>query len=131
MTLVVAADPEKIMTDYLYGLVGTVPEAAGYSVGTTIQAGVTPVKAIRVQLSGGSPEGRTHTRPILDIRVWADGTTKTEGTAKKLARTLLGCIERDFRCRVFATPVPLPDPADRTKVHVLFSVELLTRGVTA
>ena len=30
---------------------------------------------------------------------------------------------------VFAAPVPLPDPVDPSKVHTLFTVRLLTRGV--
>lgn len=129
MTLVVAADPEKTLTDYLHGLLGTVAELSGYSVGTTVQPGTTPSKAIRVQLTGGSDEGRTHSRPILDIRVWADGTQKTEADAKEVARILHGMIRRDFRARTFNSPVPLPDPADPTKTLVLFSVELLRAGV--
>lgn len=129
MPLVVDEDPEKALADYLYALLPSVTEATGYSVGTEAQPGVTPTRAIRVHLTGGSTEGPTHSRPILDVRVWADGTVKTKPAAKQLARILHGYIRRDLRCRTFAVPVVLPDPADPSKVHVLFSVELLRAGV--
>lgn len=129
MPLVVQPDPERLLTDYLYGLLPTIAAAQGYTVGTRITSGVTPVHAVRVRLIGGTDEGRTHSRPRLDVRVWADGTSATEHEAKAVARELHGHIVKDFRCATFALPIPLPDPADSSRVHVLFSVELLTRGV--
>lgn len=129
MALVTAVDPERVLTDYLFALLPSLPAAAGYTVGTEIAPGVTPVNAVRVKLIGGVDEGRTHTRPRLDVRVWADGSSASEGAAKALARTLLGAMQRDLRCRIFALPVPLPDPANPARVHVLFSIELLTKGI--
>lgn len=129
MPLVVDEDPEKALADYLYALVPDLSQASEYSVGTEVAPGVTPTRAVRVHLTGGSTEGPTHSRPILDVRIWADGTVKTKPAAKQLARILHGHIRRDFRCRTFTYPVALPDPVDPSKVHVLFSVELLRAGV--
>lgn len=129
MPTVVHGDPERLLTDYLFTLLPTLPIAAGYTVGTQLSPGVTPTHAVRVRLIGGTDEGRTHSRPRLDIRVWADGTSATEAEAKALARTLHGHIVNDFRCATFAVPVPLPDPANPARTHVLFSVELLTKGI--
>lgn len=128
MPTVVAADPELILTTYLAGLLPTLPTAAGYSVGTRITAGITPTHAVRVRLVGGTDEGRTHSRPRLDVRVWADGRAASESEAKALARLLHGHIVNDLRAATFAVPVPLPDPADPARVLVLFTVELLTKG---
>lgn len=129
MTLVVQQDAEKYLTDYLFTLLPSIPQAAGYSVGTRVKDNVTPVNAIRVRLIGGVTEQRVSARPRLDVRVWASGDAATESAAKTLARILHGCIERDLKARTFAVPVPLPDPADPSKTLVLFSVELLTKGV--
>lgn len=129
MPTVVQRDAERVLTDYLYTLLPTLPSASGYTVGTQITAGVTPTHAVRVRLIGGTDEGRTHSRPRIDIRVWADGTSASEAEAKALARELHGHILNDFRCATFAVPVPLPDPANPARTHVLFSVELLTKGI--
>jgi len=57
--------------------------------------------------------------------VWGDGT---EANRSRTARLLLAHLNKQFRCRQFAAPVPLPDPADNTKTLTLFTVELLLRG---
>lgn len=129
MPTVTQVDAEKVLTDYLFALLPSITEAAGYTVGTQVAPGGTPSKAIRVRLIGGNTEQRIGSRPRLDVRVWADGTASTEGAAKTLARILLGRIERDLKCRTFTSPIPLPDPADPAKVLVLFTVELLLKGV--
>lgn len=131
MPAIEQADAEKLLTDWLYALVtaGTeIPALAGWSVGTTIKPGVTPLNAIRVRTVGGVEEQRVADRPRLDIRLWGDGSYMTEGGVKRNARALLARIRRDFRCTVALDPIALPDPADQTKTHVLFTVELLTRG---
>lgn len=129
MPLVTQMDVEKQITDYLAALKATVSEISSYSVGTRVEPGVTPVNAMRVRLVGGVSEGRTHARPRVDFRFWGDGTAKGEAAVKAAARKVLAHLERDFRLSVFAEPVPLPDPADASRIHVLFTIELLTRGV--
>lgn len=129
MPAVTQVDPEKVLVDYLFALLPSIPEAAGYSVGTKVAPNTTPVKAVRVRLVGGVTEARVAARPRLDVRLWGDGSAAGEGAVKKLARILHGRIQRDFRCTTFASPVPLPDPADQSRGLVLFTVELLLKGV--
>lgn len=123
-------DSEKLLTDWLYALIAAVEIAglAGWSVGTVVEDGVTPTNAVRVRVVGGVDEQRVADRPRLDLRFWGDGTYKTEGDVKRNARAVLARIRRDFRAVVALDPIALPDPADRTKTHVLMTVELLTRG---
>ena len=129
MPLVVQADPLRVMTDYLAATVPTVTDPTGFTfAGTDVPPGKTPSFEVRTRLTGGVTEGRTHNRPRLDVLVWADGHTKTQGAALKMAQTLLGMVQRDLRTSVFASPVILPDPADSSKRLALFTIELLTRG---
>lgn len=128
MTAVTQVDPELFLVNYLRALLPSIPQAAGYTIGTRVEPGITPAKAVRVRLVGGVTERRVAARPRLDVRIWADGSPATEGAAKTLARILHGRIEADLKCHTFASPIPLPDPADPAKVLVLFTVELLLRG---
>ena len=129
MPLVIQADALKLMADYLATKVPSVTDPAGFAFGgTDLPAGVTPTHKVITRLTGGVTEGRTHDRPRLDVLVWADGTVKTQGSALKMARTLLGMAQRDMRTRVFASPTILPDPADASKRLALFTIELLTKG---
>ena len=130
MPAVEQVDAEKLLTDWLFTLVsGTeIPGVSGWSVGTTIKPGATPTNAIRVRTNGGVEEQRVADRPRLDVRLWGDGSYMTEGAVKRNARALMARIRRDFRATVFLDPIALPDPADTTKTHVMFTVELLTRG---
>ena len=130
MPAVEQVDAEKLLTDWLFTLVsGTdVPGVSGWSVGTTIKPGTTPANAIRVRVVGGVEEQRVADRPRVDVRLWGDGSYMTEGAVKRNARALMARIRRDFRATVFLDPIALPDPADTTKTHVMFTVELLTRG---
>ena len=125
MPLVIPADPEKVVVDFIHDLIPTLPDLNGWTVSTVIPAGVTPVKRIAVRSIGGSDEQVVADRPRVDIRVWGDGT---EANRSRIARLLLAHLRRQFRCRVFASPVPLSDPADNTKMLTLFTVELLLRG---
>lgn len=125
MPLVVPADPERTVVDFIHDLIPTLPDLAGWSVSTIIPAGVTPTKRIAVRSIGGSDEQVVAARPRVDIRVWGDGT---EANRSRVARLLLAHLQRQFRVSVFASPVPLPDPADNTKTLTLFTVELLLRG---
>ena len=125
MPLVVPADPEKVVVDFIHDLIPTLPDLSGWVVSTIIPAGKTPSKRIAVRSVGGTDEQVVADRPRVDIRVWGDGT---EANRSRTARLLLAHLRRQFRCRVFASPVPLPDPADNTKTLTLFTVELLLRG---
>lgn len=126
MPLVVPADPEKTVVDFIHdSLIPTLPDLSGWTVSTVIPAGTTPVKRIGVRSIGGSGEQVVADRPRVDVRVWGDGT---ESSRSRVARMLLAHLQKQFRCRIFASPVPLPDPADNTKTLTLFTVELLLRG---
>jgi hypothetical protein len=131
MPAIEQVDAEKLLTDWLFTLVSgsEVPGISGWSVGTTIKPGTTPANAIRVRTIGGVEEQRVADRPRLDVRFWADGSYVTEGALKRNARAVMARIRRDFRATVVLDPIALPDPADSTKTHVMFTVELLTRGV--
>jgi hypothetical protein len=130
MPAIEQVDAEKLLTDWLFTLVsGTdVPGVSGWSVGTTIKPGTTPTNAIRVRTVGGVEEQRVADRPRLDVRLWGDGSYLTEGAVKRNARAIVARIRRDFRTTSVLDPIALPDPADTTKTHILFTVELLTRG---
>jgi len=125
MPLVTPADPEKVVVDFLYGLTQTLPDLSGWNVSTKIPDGQTPVKRVAVRSVGGTDEQIVADRTRVDVRVWGDGT---EVNRSRTARLLLAHLRRQFRCRLFAAPVPLPDPADNTKTLTLFTVELLLRG---
>lgn len=133
MPAVEQVDAKKLLVDWLRALInqGTVSEIEGWTVGTVVAPGKTPAKFVQVRGVGGVPEQRVADRPRLDLRFWDDGSYLTEGTVERAARKVLARMRRDFRCRVVANPVALPDPADTTKTHVLMTVELLTRGIQA
>ena len=133
MPVVVPLDAERALTDFVEtvitgGYLPTPPTGSAWKRGTTIKPATTPVWFIQVRQIGGEDAGRVAERPLLDVRVWADGTAATEATRSLAARVLLARIRQAFPCNVFALPVPLPDPADPSKVHTLFTVQLLTRG---
>lgn len=130
---VIQADAEKLLTDYVKTLIDgnnlpAPPAGQVWKRGTVVTPGVTPVWFIQVRMIGGEEEQRVASRPLVDVRVWADGTNATDSTRSLAARTLLAYIRERFPCRVFAQPVPLPDPADGSKIHTLFTVQLLTKG---
>lgn len=134
MPVVVPADAEKLMTDFTLSVIEAghlpaPPTGSAWKRGTTIKPATTPTWFVQVRQIGGETEGRVAERPLLDFRVWADGTPATEATRSLAARILLARIRQAFPCNVFALPVPLPDPVDPSKVHTLFTVQLLTRGV--
>lgn len=133
MPAVVQQDPEKILTDLIAtiitaGHLPTPPSGSTWKRGTRVTPGVTPQWFIQVRAVGGESDTRVTERPLVDVRVWADGSAATEATRSRAARILLARIRQALPCRVFATPVPLPDPADPSKVHTLFTVQLFTRG---
>lgn len=133
MAVVIPSDAEKLVTDAVKAVIdaGALPTApSGWKRGTTVAPGVTPTWFIQVRMIGGEDEQAVATRPLVDVRVWADGTSATEGARSLAARTLLGHLRTRFPCRVFALPVPLPDPADPSKIHTLFTVQLLAKGVS-
>jgi hypothetical protein len=125
MPLVIPADPEKVVVDFIHDLIPTLSDLTGWTVSTKIPDGQTPVKRIGVRSIGGSDEQVVADRPRVDIRVWGDGT---EANRSRVARLLLAHLRKQFRVSLFAAPVPLPDPADNTKTLTLFTVELLLRG---
>jgi hypothetical protein len=134
MPVVVPIDDEKLLTDFIQtviagGYLPTPPVGTSWRRGTVIAPGVTPTWFIQVRKIGGEDAGRVADRSLMDVRVWADGTIATEATRSLAARVLLARIRQKFPSNVFAQPVPLPDPADPSKVHTLFTIQLLTRGV--
>jgi hypothetical protein len=134
MPVVVQQDPEKILTDFVKtvidaGYLPTPPAGSAWKRGTTVAPGVTPQWFIQVRMVGGESDSRVSERPMVDLRVWTDGTAATEATRSSAARILHARIQQAFPCRTFSLPVPLPDPVDPSKVHTLFTVQLLTRGV--
>ena len=136
MPVVVPADAEKLLTDFVQtviagGYMPAPPAGQSWKRGTRVSAGITPTWFVQVRLIGGTDEQTVGDRPLLDVRVWTDGTAATEATRSLAARVLLGRIRARFGCRVFAMPVPLPDPVDPSKVHTLFTVQLLNRGSQA
>ena len=133
MPVVVPADAERLLTDFVLtvidaGHLPAPPPGKAWARGTTLKPNVTPQWFVQVRMIGGEDAGRVAERPLVDVRLWADGTAATEGARSQAARVLLARIRQAFPCNVFALPVPLPDPVDPSKVHTLFTVQLLTRG---
>ena len=132
MPAVVPADAERVVTDAVKAVIdsGALPAAPnGWKRGTTVTPGVTPTWFVQVRMIGGEDEQVVASRPLVDVRVWADGTRATEGVRSLAARTLLGYLRAALPLRVFALPVPLPDPADPSKIHTLFTVQPLLKGI--
>ena len=133
MPAVIPADAEKTITDRVKVIIDAgqfpVPPAGkAWKRGTLVTPGVTPTWFIQVRMIGGEDEQVVASRPLVDVRVWADGTSATEGVRSLAARTLLARIRQAIPCRVFALPVPLPDPADTSKIHTLFTIQPLLKG---
>jgi len=133
MPVVVPADSERLLTDLIKtiidgGYLPTPPTGSAWKRGTVLEPNVTPRWFVHVRMVGGEDAGPVAERPLLDVRVWTDGTPATEATRSQAARILLARIRQALPCRVFALPVPLPDPADPSKTLTLFTVQLLTRG---
>lgn len=128
MPVVVPADADKVVVDYLYDLMPKLADTKGWKVGTRISAGQNPTNFVQVKTIGGGDEQIVASRPRVDIRVWADGTINTEGQRKRVARMLLACLQKRFRCKVFAAPIDVPDPANDSREITLFTVELILRG---
>ena len=133
MPVVEQQDAQQMLADFVAEVIaaGYLPTpAAGqaWRRGTRVEPGKTPTWFIQVRLVGGSDEQRVAQRPLVDLRVWADASALAEFTALKAARVLHARIRQRFPCSTFAVPVPLPDPVDNTRMHALFTVQLLTRG---
>lgn len=128
--VVVSVDPERVITDALPAILLRLPQPSRWTYGTLVEAGVTPSWYIRVQAIGGTGEGVVAQRPIVDVRLWTDGTVASKGVESLAARTLLAHLMRATRCRTVAVPVQLPDPSDSARLHTLMSVQLYTKGTT-
>lgn len=128
MPVVVPADAEKAIVDVIHDtLIPSLPDLSGFTVGTVMAAGVSPKNYIRVRtIGGGSADYAERTR--VDVMVWTDGTIGTEAKRGRISRLLMAHLRKNLRCKIFATPIPLPDPADPTKTISLFTVELLLKG---
>lgn len=124
--LITYPDAELAVVGYLRTVL---PELtpAGYKIGTKVAPGVTPTRYVQVRQSGGDDLRRVAARPRVDVRVWSDGADDNESMAN--ARHLHARARQRFSAVTFAAPVQLPDPADNTRNHVLFTIELLLRGV--
>lgn len=129
MPAIVPDDAEKRVVDVIHDkLIPALPELVGYTVGTVVPAGVTPKNFVQVRTIGGTDAAVVADRVRVDVRVWADGTIATEAARSRTARTLLGHLRKFLPCKVFASPIALPDPADNTKNLTLFTIEVLLRG---
>lgn len=124
--LVTYPDAELVVVGYLRTLLPDLVPAT-YKIGTKVAPGVTPTRFIRVRQVGGDDLQRVAGRPRVDVQVWSDGTDDNESMS--IARTLHARLRQRFSAATFALPVQLPDPADATRNHVLFTIELLLRGV--
>lgn len=124
----IPADAEKRVVDLIHDrLIPSVSALAGFTVGTRVAPGKTPTNFIRVRNIGGTSESYAE-RWRVDVMVWTDGSIGSEAQRNRTASILLACLRKYLRCTVFATPIPLPDPADNTKTMSLFTVELLLKG---
>ena len=133
MPAIIPADAERLMTDRVQAVIDAEhlpapPAGSAWKRGTIIAPNKTPQWFVHVRMVGGEDLGPVAERPLVDVRVWTDGTPATEATRSLAARVLLARIRQALPCRVFALPVPLPDPADPSKTLTLFTVQLLTRG---
>lgn len=132
MPLVIPADPELVVVNFIHDeLIPSLSDLTGWTVSTRVPDGQTPRRHIGVRSVGGSDEQFVADRYRIDVRVWADGTVSTEVERSRVARMLLAHLRRRFRARLFASPVPLPDPVDPTKTLTLFTIELLLKGTQA
>ena len=133
MPVVVPADAEQVVLARVKQLITAAvlpapPTGKAWTASKTVPDGVTPSWFIQVRVVGGESAGEVADRALVDVRVWADGTSATEGVRSLAARTLLARIRQAIPCRVFALPVPLPDPADTSKIHTLFTIQPLLKG---
>lgn len=126
--VVVMQDAEQFTIDYLQGLLPGLSQLAGYKVGTKVTPGTTPRMFVQVRKIGGDEEQRVAERARIDIRVWDDNQPGSDAARMRNARILLAHMRRDLGCRVMAVPVNLPDPADPTVLHTLFTIEPIIRG---
>lgn len=130
--VVVPVDAEKLVVDCIHDqIIPNITDLAGFTVGTVMGAGVTPKNFIHIRSIGGVSDGFVADTNRVDVRVWCDGTIGTESKRNRVARMVLAHLRQKLRAKVFASPVPLPDPADPTKTLTLFTIELFLRGRSA
>ena len=130
--VVVQPDVEKMLVAFTLTRLSLLPDppaGSSWDVRTVVPAGVSPKWFIQVRDVGGAGDGRLVERPLVDFRMWADGTAATEATRSQAARRLLAELRAQYASsRTITRPTPLPDPVDPSKVHTLFTVQLLIKG---
>lgn len=127
--VVVPADPELVLSGWAHTTLPTLSDTAtGWTTGTRQPVGVTPTNTVLFRCIGGVDDNIVMTRYRVDVMVWGTGKPGDEGRRNRIARTLFACMQREFRCTLFAAPVSVPDPADSTKTLTMFTVEILLRG---
>jgi hypothetical protein len=124
--LVVMKDAEQVVVNYLRSVIGTDSNLTGYTVGTKVASGMTPKMFLQVRKIGGDRFQRIAERPRLDVRVWDQAGADFK--RMQTARRALAHLCTDLGCAVMAEPVNLPDPADPTIDHTLFTVEPVLKG---
>jgi hypothetical protein len=127
--VVLMQDAEQYMAGYVRDLIAATPQLAGYKVGTTVAAGTTPKLYVQVRKIGGTEDQGLNERARVDLRVWGDNQPGGDYERMQTARVILAHIRRDLNPPVMAVPVNLPDPADQTVMHTLFTIEPTLRGV--
>lgn len=127
--MVTHLDPEQIVTAWL-GVILAAPAFVGWEHCTDVAPGVTPEKLVQVRQIGGVGEARVAVRPRIDIRVWGSlSDPSADINTKQTARTLCEALRGALNARVVLIPTLFPDVADSRRLHAMFTLELLTRGV--
>lgn len=134
MPAIVQLDPERVVTEAVRavrdaGHLPAPPVGTAWKYGTEVAPGVTPSWFVQVRHVGGTSEQVVAERPLVDIRVWTDGALPTKGICSQAARVLVARLRQRVNLSVVMIPTSLPDPADPSKHHHMFTIQLLTRGV--
>jgi len=140
-------DAELVAVTWLRAQLAARPEpfVAGVTVGTKLAPGVSPGRYVRIRRLGGVELHVVADNPRLQAQVWySTGTVTDEHNRQDLAQVvwaILRGIEGQrvtipdwpvpvtcYRVGTFSGPVPVPDPADNTKMITQLTVEIGMRG---
>lgn len=105
-----------------------VGSVASWSVSTIVDAGKTPVNWVWVRNVSLTPDQPVAFRHVIDLLVWADGTSATEKQRIDMTRLLYAFIRREFGVRLVSLIPAAPDPADANRRISMLTVEVLRNG---
>ena len=109
----------------------TVIRAAGATVGTRLQPGVTPTGGfVMVRRSGGTSANVVQDRARIDLLVWHDDDYSRMALAQSCRTWLKAAVGSNGiqRYQEFLGPTKMPDPVDVTREVVMVTVELTVRA---